>query len=271
MKILRWMAVTFSLYSRIPMPRFTWEEDDMAHSLMFFPLVGAVIGALIWVINVPSFMSEIPMAVKVMLTILAPILVTGGFHLDGFMDTEDALRSYADKDRKLEILKDSHSGAFAVLGCVIYFLCYYVLSLELCDYFLGEDSSRRFVNFFVRFMNFLPFCFVFVLSRLLSAFAVAVFPVAKNSGLVHTFSTMSARRFTAVWCASWFILICAAMILLFGKSDLFVILPCILVFVFYYLMAKKNFGGITGDTAGWFVQVCEIVSLASFVILNQIL
>ena len=124
MKILRWMAVTFSLYSRIPMPRFTWEEDDMAHSLMFFPLVGAVIGALIWVINVPSFMSEIPMAVKVMLTILAPILVTGGFHLDGFMDTEDALNSYAVREKKLEILKDPHTGAFAVISLVKWMLIY---------------------------------------------------------------------------------------------------------------------------------------------------
>lgn len=198
---------------------------------------------------------------------LLPVFVSGGIHLDGFMDTCDALGSHASREKKLEILKDSHSGAFAVLGCVIYFLCYYVLSLELCDYFFGENSSHRFINFFVRFMDFLPFGFAFILSRLLSAFAVASFPIAKNSGLVHTFSTMSARRFTAIWCGAWFVLICAAMILLFDEAALFVIVPCILVFIFYYFMAKKNFGGITGDTAGWFVQLCEISALAVFAIM----
>ena len=101
LSIFRWFAVSFSLYSKIPMPRFIWKEDDMAHSLTFFPFVGVAIGGVIWLINVPAFMAGVPVAVRIMLTILTPLLITGGFHLDGFMDTEDALKSYAPTEKKL--------------------------------------------------------------------------------------------------------------------------------------------------------------------------
>ena len=53
-----------------------------------------------------------------------PLLVTGGFHVDGFMDTTDALSSYREKEERLRILKDPHIGAFAVIGVVIYYLLY---------------------------------------------------------------------------------------------------------------------------------------------------
>ncbi len=77
------------------MPRFEWKDEDYKASLMFFPMVGVVIGVLILALNELSFMAAVPTAVRIILTILVPILVTGGFHLDGFMDTVDALSSYA--------------------------------------------------------------------------------------------------------------------------------------------------------------------------------
>ena len=53
-----------------------------------------------------------------------PLLVTGGFHLDGYMDTMDALHSYQKKEKKLEILKDPHIGAFSVIMARVYGLMY---------------------------------------------------------------------------------------------------------------------------------------------------
>ena len=53
-----------------------------------------------------------------------PILITGGFHVDGFLDTCDALHSYQPRERKLEILKDSHIGAFAVIMLALYGLIF---------------------------------------------------------------------------------------------------------------------------------------------------
>lgn len=182
-----------------------------------------------------------------------PIFVTGGIHLDGFMDTCDALGSHASVEKKLEILKDSHVGAFAVLGISVYLLSYFVFSFCLAFEFF---ESHKF---------FLPYCSIFFISRLLSAIAVCKFPLAKNSGLVHTFSDNSAKKFTFVWCVIFLLLSFFALIFFFGLRGILVPLVSVLVFVFYFLMSKKNFGGITGDLAGWFVQVCELFCLMSLV------
>ena len=89
----------------------------MSTSLDFFPLVGAVIGALVCLINIGPAAALDPV-VRALASVLIPILVTGGFHLDGFMDTSDALNSYGEPGKKLEILKDPHIGAFAVISLV---------------------------------------------------------------------------------------------------------------------------------------------------------
>ena len=54
-----------------------------------------------------------------------PVLVSGGIHTDGFIDTVDALSSYGDKEKKLEILKDPHTGAFAIIGAIMYYLLFF--------------------------------------------------------------------------------------------------------------------------------------------------
>ena len=73
------------------MPRFEWKDDDMAHSLTFFPFVGAVIGAVICLLNCISPFNTLPVAVRIILSILVPLIITGGFHVDGFMDCSDAI------------------------------------------------------------------------------------------------------------------------------------------------------------------------------------
>lgn len=263
------------MFSSIPMPNVEWNEKNMRYMMAAFPLVGGVIAfsyavLFIFGIEFECFLHKTPpLHLLALCFTVIPVLITGGIHIDGFMDTCDALGSHASREKKLEILKDSHSGAFAVLGCVIYFLSYYVFAFELCGEFFGENSERRFINHFVCFMNFIPICFVFVLSRLLSAFAVAAFPIAKDSGLVHTFSTMSAKRFTAFWCGFWFVFASAFLTVFFDASGIALVASSIIVFAFYYFLAKRNFGGITGDTAGWFVQLCEIAGLLGFVIVRM--
>lgn len=94
----------------------------------FFPWVGAVIGLASWGVyqaggwladRQETLSSGIPGSSNLFLTILLvliPIFITGGIHLDGFLDTQDALSSYQPMERRLEILKDSHAGAFAIIS-----------------------------------------------------------------------------------------------------------------------------------------------------------
>ena len=274
MTFIKSMILAFSTFSSLPAPRVEWNEKNMRYMMCAFPLVGLVIAVfwLAWFVFGIQLLFVWQRSISLHLIALGftliPVFISGGIHLDGFMDTCDALASHASREKKLEILKDSHSGAFAVLGCLLYFLSYYVLSYEICDYFFGSASSNRFVNFFVRLMNFLPIVSIFIISRLLSAFAVATFPIAKNSGLVHTFASASAKRFTALWCYIFFLLISLALIYFYRFLGIALVGASLSVFCFYFVVAVKNFGGITGDTAGWFVQMCEILGLVVLVISN---
>ena len=91
------------------------------------------------------------------------------------LDTSDALHSYQPRERKLEILKDSHAGAFAIITAVVYFLFY-----------LGVYSEMT--------LKALPVvCIGFVLSRAMGGFSIAAFPMAKNTGLPPPFLTEPRR------------------------------------------------------------------------------
>ncbi len=117
MRVIRSLCIAFSTYSRIPVPQVAWTDENRKYSMCFFPLIGAVIGLLLWgwlaLCDALGFGALLRGAVGALL----PILVTGGIHMDGFMDTSDALASWQSPEKRLEILKDSHVGAFAVLGC----------------------------------------------------------------------------------------------------------------------------------------------------------
>ncbi|WP_294430718.1 adenosylcobinamide-GDP ribazoletransferase [uncultured Treponema sp.] len=247
------------MFSAVPMPRIEWNQKNMRYMMCAFPFVGALIAffCAIWLFwgwrLFAVFGKNLSPHILALGLTLIPILISGGIHIDGFMDTCDALASHASREKKLEILKDSHSGAFAVLGCVIYFLSFYIISLELCT---------RFLNFHMDFRFLLPILSVFLFSRFFSALAVATFPIAKDSGLVHTFSTSTAKLFTALFCEIMIFIISITLIFFCGRNGILPLFSSLAAFLFYYLLTKQNFGGITGDTAGWFVQISELAGLA---------
>ena len=105
----------------------------MKYVLCFFPWIGVVTGALLLLWSyICKWLSIGNLAFTCIGTAL-PLLVTGGFHADGFMDTMDAFHSYKERKEKLEILKDSHIGAFSVLMLVLYYLIYLAAFSEIKD------------------------------------------------------------------------------------------------------------------------------------------
>ena len=119
MRIIKSIIVAFSMYSRIPMPQFAWKDEDMKYMLCFFPWVGAVTGFCLFLWGVLSGKLLIGQTAYILIATAIPLLITGGFHVDGFMDTMDAFHSYQPKERKLEIMKDSHIGAFSVISLAL--------------------------------------------------------------------------------------------------------------------------------------------------------
>ena len=94
MNIIKSICVAFSMYSKIPMPRVEWNEKNMKYAMCFFPLVGAVIGGLMLLVRFLCGRFGFNTSVYAVVMTALPVLVSGGIHTDGFIDTVDALSSY---------------------------------------------------------------------------------------------------------------------------------------------------------------------------------
>lgn len=238
--VLKSVTVAFSMYSRIPMPRFRWETEDMRYHLCFFPWVGGVIGILeyLWFLGVARF--EIGPAAATFIALSIPILVTGGFHLDGFMDTCDALSSWRTREERLQILSDPHIGAFSVIRLALFGLLYGAALSEL------TAESR------ILWMG------TFFLARCLSGYTVVTLPKAKKTGLARTESDTASRRTTG------FLLLlqgglCIAWMLWRSPAAGGAVLAISLLGTLHYRrFSDRKFGGITGDLAGWFLCRMEL-------------
>lgn len=247
------LAIAFATYSRIPMPKADWSEENRRYSLCFFPLIGLAIGAAmagwLWLCDVLDMGSVLRGCVAA----LIPLLITGGIHMDGFMDTCDALASWQPKERRLEILKDSHAGAFAVIGCCVYLM----LSAGL----LSEMTANL----------ALPLALCFVASRAASAATSVSFTSARADGMLRSFTKTAQRR--AVMAASGaYLALCFIGCLLSGWLAACLCTAAVLGSVLYYKkMAYAQFGGVTGDLAGWLLQVTELALMAVMVIGGKLL
>ena len=245
MWLLNAMIIAIAMYSKIPMPRVDWNEKNMRYAMCFFPLVGVIIGVLEIVAGnlITVWKGEGTFFYAVVLTLI-PVFITGGIHLDGFADTMDAKSSYGDREKKLEILKDPHTGAFAIISLCCYFL--------LC---VGIFSEMRTERLFAAAL-------VFVFSRSLSGISVVTFPAAKNSGLLRTFQDGAQKRNVRIVLIIWLLAAGVGFYLTAGFCGVAAAVVGLAVFFYYYQLSRKQFGGITGDLAGYFLQLCELFMLA---------
>ena len=253
MNLLYNFIIAFAMYSKIPMPRIDWTEERMRYTMCFFPLIGAVIGAvmLLWARFGMAVTGNASLYAAIM--VLIPIVITGGIHLDGLLDTADALSSYKTMEEKLEILKDSHAGAFAIIvGCA-----YFILNYGVCH---AMDFERMKV-----------LAVGFVLSRALSGFAVVTFQNARKKGLAATFAEAAQKRTVQIAMIGYMILCLVIMIMMDPVIGVLCYVTAVLVFIWYRFMSYKKFGGITGDLAGFFLQVAELAMALVVVISSNLL
>ncbi len=245
MRFYKPVVIAVSTFSIIPMPQIDWDEQSLKQSVCFLPVAGVFSSVLMFLWYILCSRLMLPALLFAVIAVILPLVVSGGIHMDGFMDTADALASHQSKERKLEIMKDSSCGAFAVMACVFYAL----LSTPLFMYSFNLDAV-------------LIICIGFVLSRCLSVLNVLTMPNARGSGMLSAMSSKSGGKtaLTVLCCVSFLcILIMCAVNLHIGAGAAF---AAALHTAAYRLMARKQFGGVTGDTAGWFLTLCELSILA---------
>ena len=240
MSVIKSAVIAFAMYSKIPMPQFAWEKKDMKYVILFFPWVGIVIGALFfgWANLCVKF--QVGTMAYALIAAAIPVIISGGIHVDGFMDTMDAFHSYQEREKKLEILKDAHIGAFSVI-CLAVFGMIYVAAVS-------EARQMQSVALLAA---------GFYLSRILSGIAVVSFRCAKQDGLLYLFSSRAHEKIVKLFLYVQLILCIVVMFLISPVSGLLLVAGALFTFAYYHHRAYRELGGITGDTAGYFVVLCE--------------
>ena len=227
-----------------------WTEEDFGKSVRWFPLIGAVLGlcyavaAYLLLDFLPSMGFFVPSHLAAALLAILPILLTGGIHCDGFMDTVDGLFSGRSRERMLEIMKDSSAGSYAVVAFAALLLLVYSMLLDLPAHAL---PSALFA---------MP-----VIGRCMMVLSIGLFPYARPEGIGKAFSLhtgtgtmLFATLTTAILLAPW------------GWVPLAAFLASLLVPICLGRFATKNLGGVTGDIYGATELLSEATSLLTFLL-----
>ncbi len=247
MAALKSFCIALSTFSAIPVPQFVWDENSLARSLCFLPVVGLIVAAAEFAWLKLCWLTAFNLILRSAVAAALPLILTGGIHMDGFCDTVDAICAHQDPERSLEIMKDSRAGAFAVIFCGLYLLLNFGLASEASEVVL-------------------PFCTVFVLSRAAAVLSVAGYENARCEGMLAKFQKPTEQKFlrATAWC--WIVPCGFAMDFCDVWAGSGAMLACVVTWHAYHRTAMRRFGGITGDTTGFFVQVLELAMLAGIVL-----
>jgi adenosylcobinamide-GDP ribazoletransferase len=233
-----WIAVQFlsSLPVRLPgMPA----PQALGRSLLFYPLVGLLFGAILWALN--GLLPGTPLLLHAALLLCVWVLLSGALHLDGLADSADAwLGGFGDRERTLTIMKDPRSGPIAVVTLVLVLLLKFAALLALIE----QQHSV--------FLIIVP---LIGRAALLGLFLTT--PYVRAGGLGQALADHLPRV-----AGRWVLLGSAvACVLIAGLSGVFAVTLAVLVFVWLRQVMLRRLGGTTGDTAGAMLELLEVAVL----------
>jgi len=236
---LKSILLAFYQLTRLPLPNVDFDEKACGRSTLYFPAVGLFLGGLLASLAWGAGFL-FPAGIKAALIVVGMVVLTGGMHLDGFMDSVDGLFSGRPRERKLEIMRDSRVGAFGVIGVICLLLLKYNLLLELPDGVL------------FKVLLVLP-----AISRWGMAIAVIAFPYARPDGLGKVYAVQSGSRELA----GSTIITAVAVALILGLQGAWLV--ALAAFAAWLAGKKivKELGGLTGDTYGFINELLEVVLL----------
>lgn len=254
------VAAAFQFLTRFPVPSGgDFSPERLRRSAVYYPLVGLAIAAVIWSTAYGSAFLLPPFPVAVLILMLW-VWLTGGLHLDGWMDSADALLSYRSRERMLEIMKDSRVGAMGVIACVLLLLLKVSLIYTVIDEKLWSTALL------------LPL----VWSRCFMVAAIAGWPRARQGqGLAGQFHSLKGRevRFAALMAATFTLLLAVMNVGVFRSSFIisFLVMPGLawLIGTWTAQRINRRLGGLTGDVYGALNELLEAVLLLVTVLLHR--
>ncbi|XJZ28677.1 adenosylcobinamide-GDP ribazoletransferase [Bacillota bacterium Lsc_1132] len=225
--------------TRVPVPNIHVSSADWKKSTVYFPLIGLIIGALLWLAFWGLEILFMP-PVSAFLIVLVWIWITGGLHIDGWMDLADGFGSNRSREEMLEIMKDSRVGAMGVIAAICLIVGKMVAVYELVQ------------------LN-LPVILVFSpwFSRFLLISAIKYWPYRSEGGLGAGLSTYLSLPVILVN----LVLIGTISYWLTGVYGLLLFLITATLTVFFILKIYRKLKMLTGDCYGAIVEWSECLCL----------
>ena len=228
--------MAWGMFLAIPCPKKIWRESARRKMLACLPLVGCVVGG-VWVLCA-CLVQWLPGPLAAALLAAAPWLMTGFLHLDGFMDVCDAVLSRRDLPERRRILKDSHCGAFAVIGMV----------LLACGQWSVAMANPM--------VPLLPLLLLPVASRASAALAVLTLPPMESS----QYAAMTGKK--APYTAFAALVLAASVVVPLAVWGSFAPLAAAAGYGAALWYACRQLGGMSGDVSGFALTLGELCGLA---------
>ncbi|MCL2574408.1 MAG: adenosylcobinamide-GDP ribazoletransferase [Defluviitaleaceae bacterium] len=254
MRYIKGFYMGLGMFTAIPLPFHIWDEKLTPIMVATLPLIGLLIGSIWWGASELLLLLNAPTMIMSAILTVTPFFLAGFIHLDGYMDTSDALLSRRDMQERLHILKDPLVGAFAVVMLAILFL------LQFAAMYTIVESGRYFAMIAV----------ICTLSRACSALAVLALRhmegsnyaamLGQKSGLLHGIFVVIVAI-----CVTALAAVC------FGIVGLTVSLSVIVGYAAAMRVVYKAFDGVSGDLLGYSLVIGELCGLIALALLQGVL
>lgn len=242
--MIKQLIILIQFMTRIPVfVNVEYDEEKLGKSIKYFPLVGAIIGIFLYGINILAGKITVNRQIAAMIIIIAEIFITGLIHIDGLADTADGLFSYAEKEKILEIMKDSRVGTNGAVALILYFMTKVIL--------LSEIRPEYIILY--------P-----VISRLSTSINAGLGEYARKSGMSNGIIAKNGKKEAGI---SIIITMILSFIILKVKG-LIILIFAILFILLLMKGVKRKIGGITGDTMGASLELTSILVLLAGVVLK---
>ena len=231
-----------------------WTEKSFGESVKFFPAIGAVVGSICAVVvGTLNFLTsgELPSIVAA-IGFASLILLTGGIHCDGLMDSADGLFSGREREKILDIMKDSRAGSFGVVSMIL------IAALDIAA--LTELARLSTLNLCAAIFA-AP-----IIGRLMMVATIGLFPYARLEGMGKAFAKFTTRRtiiFAAVEAATLIALLAFVDVKFFVTASAATLFASFVTWRFA-TFATEKIGGVTGDIYGAVTTLSETVALVTF-------
>jgi adenosylcobinamide-GDP ribazoletransferase len=216
-------------------------ENSLANSMAFFPIVGLIIGGITGLVF--FILKNTPSLILAIFLLIIPILITGALHIDGFVDTIDGFKGGKNKEEILKIMSESQIGGIGACALILLILCKFIFLKEI----LNNLSFYQIISVLLLTPS---------ISRWSMVLGASISKYAKREGLGVAFSKVRKR-----------ILLYSSILpilgTIFGLKTIGLIIVLGVIFftwlISYY--SDLKIGGLTGDILGGINEVNELFVL----------